>query len=170
MRRHASSPVFPRVYEAVMGLFEQTRLARWRRSTVCPRDWPGAGGWCGYGARLRPCSETGGVAASPGARADAQPVGGSYPGLAHADLDANRPRVPARSRRGGDRHACGLRARIGCLTRGRVRRRDRGTSTPSSRVSHPSGPIMPTSEPAPRSVPARRLRTPPQSARPAPSP
>jgi ubiquinone/menaquinone biosynthesis C-methylase UbiE len=36
MRRHARSTLFPRVYDAVMGLFERTRLARWRRSTVCP--------------------------------------------------------------------------------------------------------------------------------------
>src|SRR5688572_21281207 len=36
MRHHAQSTLFPRVYDAVMGLFERTRLAHWRRSTVCP--------------------------------------------------------------------------------------------------------------------------------------
>ena len=34
--RHMWSLVFPRVYDVVMGLFERTSLARWRRSTVRP--------------------------------------------------------------------------------------------------------------------------------------
>lgn len=36
MGRHLASTIFPRVYDALMGLLERGSLARWRRSTVRP--------------------------------------------------------------------------------------------------------------------------------------
>ena len=36
MERHVGSTIFPRVYDAVMGLLERGSLARWRSSTVGP--------------------------------------------------------------------------------------------------------------------------------------